>query len=56
MRLRRRKFHATVAVQPGNAPIVLGFGIVTFEASIGEARDLGLQIVDAIEAAERGNE
>jgi hypothetical protein len=56
MRSRRRNCHARVAVQPGDAPIVIGFGIVTFEATVDEARDLALAIVNAIEAAERGNE
>jgi hypothetical protein len=56
MRLRRRSFHATVRVQSGARPILLHLGLVSFEATVDEARDLALQIVDAIEAAERGNE
>jgi hypothetical protein len=52
MRLRRRSFRASIRVVPGPAPIVFHLGLVSFEASIEEARTLALDLVDAIEAAE----
>ena len=52
MRLRRKRFYATVSVQPGDYPIVLGFGpAINLEATIGEAMALGHAIADAIELA-----
>jgi hypothetical protein len=53
MRLRRRSFHASVRVQSGHAPILVHLGLVSFEASVEEARQLALDLADAVEAAER---
>ena len=53
MRLRHRKFHATVNLQRGDPPIIIGLGVVSLEASIEEARQLAAALVDAIEAAQR---
>ena len=59
MRLRRRKFHATVSLsvqQPGDAPIVvIGFGVLGIEATVVEARQLALDLADAVDAAGRGD-
>lgn len=55
MRIRRRKFHATVTVQPwGDAPIIIGLGVISLEGSLEEARRLALDLADAIETAQRG--
>jgi hypothetical protein len=56
MRLRRKRFRASLTVTDDCAyPIILGFGpAITFEASIDEARDFALKLVDAIEQARRG--
>jgi hypothetical protein len=57
MRLRRRRFQATVSVNHEGAPfpIVLGFGPqISFEAGIEEARQLAMDIADAIEELHRG--
>lgn len=55
MRLRRRKFHATVQVQVGPSPIVIGLGpALTFEASIEEAVQLASDLIEAITQARRG--
>lgn len=55
MRLRRRKFHATVQVQAGPSPIVIGLmpGF-TFEADVEEARRLAWDLANAIELVQRG--
>jgi hypothetical protein len=56
MRLRRRRFQATVSVNiEGDYPIVFGFGPqLSFEAGIEEAVAFAGQLVDAIEVARRG--
>lgn len=55
MRMRRRKFRASVQVQAGPSPIVLGFGpALTFEAGIAEAVHLVEDLIGAIEQARRG--
>ena len=54
MRLRRKRFHATVTVQAGDWPILLGFGpAINLEATADEARALAVSLCDAIEAAQR---
>lgn len=55
MRFRRRKFHATVQVQAGPSPIVIGLGPgLTFEAAIDESVQLATDLIGAIEQARRG--
>lgn len=55
MRLPRRKFHATVQVQTGVAPVVIGLGPgLTLEATIDETVQLATELNDAIEQARRG--
>jgi hypothetical protein len=60
MRLRRRRFRATVSVNregSGCYPIILGFGpAISFEASIDEAHALAVELVAAIEQARRGGD
>jgi hypothetical protein len=48
MRLRRRKFHVRVELQTGEYPVLLGFGFCTIEATADEARQLAMDIADAI--------
>jgi hypothetical protein len=55
MRLTRRNFDARVKVRTDPRPtILLSFGLVTFEATIGEATALAIDLTDAIEQARRG--
>lgn len=55
MRLRRRpKFCARVRVQPGDNPILIGLGFCTIEASVEEARQLALDLADAIGQLQNG--
>ena len=45
----RKRIRATVTVQPGDSPIVLGFGpAINLEATVAEAHDLAVQLVDAL--------
>lgn len=48
MRLRRRRFHARVGLQTGEYPVLLGLGFCTIEATADEARQLAMDIADAI--------
>ena len=55
MRLRRRNFHATVALQYGELPVLLGLGpTLTFEMKAAEAQQLAVDIVDALERLQKG--
>ena len=57
MRLLRTVFRASVHIAAPGAPrpVLIGFGPkLTFEASISEARQLALDLADAVEAAELG--
>lgn len=57
MRLRRRRFRASVAVNdevPQTYPIIIGFGpALGFEATVEEAATFATELVDAIEEARR---
>jgi hypothetical protein len=45
----RKRIHVTVAPQPGNPPTILyGFGQLTLEASVDEARQLAMDTAEAI--------
>jgi hypothetical protein len=48
VRLRKQSFTARVSAQTGDHPIVIGYGMCTFEATIDEARALVMDIADAI--------
>lgn len=48
MRLRGRRFHARVELQVGEYPVLLGLGFCTIEATADEARQLAVDIADAI--------
>lgn len=55
MRLRRRKIRATVQVQAGPSPVIIGLGPgLTFEATTDEAVQLATDLIDAIAQARRG--
>jgi hypothetical protein len=57
MRLARRSFRARVGVQTrdGCAPVVvIHCGIVSFECSLDEARQLAIELVNGIETAQNG--
>lgn len=56
MRLKRRSFRAAISVTSGSAPIIFHFGLVSFEATLSEARQLAVSLVDAIERAQAGGE
>ena len=48
MRLRGRRFHARVGLPVGEYPVLLGLGFCTIEATADEARQLAVDIADAI--------
>lgn len=54
MRLTRRHFAARVKLKTGPRPVLLSFGLVTFECELDEAPDFAEQLVEAIDRARRG--
>lgn len=55
MKVRGRRCRVTVALHPGDWPVILTFGPATvFEATADEARALAIDICDALEAIQRG--
>lgn len=55
MRMRRRNFHATVALQFGDLPVLVCFSPgMTFEMKPDEARQLALDIADALDQLHNG--
>jgi hypothetical protein len=48
MRLRKREFRVKVHLQAGERPILLGLGFCTIEATAEEARQLAINLADAL--------
>jgi hypothetical protein len=54
VRLTRRSYAARIKVTDGPAPILVGFGLITFQATTREALELARELIDAVEQAQRG--
>lgn len=54
MRLRRRRFEPRVQLQAGAFPVLIGMGWCTLEATADEARQLAVDLVDALDTLANG--
>lgn len=53
MRLRRRNFEPRVRLQTGEFPVLIGLGFCTVEATVHDARQLAVDLADALEQLAR---